>query len=299
MDKAELVYYKKYQWPKFIIPRAIRRGIKKIWSARRWPIAYFKAWPDFCIIGQMKSGTSSLYHYLCEHPDVLPAKKKEINYFNFDYDLGTLHYRSHFPFKRKLLNDSNGHRTRLLTGEATPEYLLHPHAAKRCFSLLPNLKIIALLRNPIDRAFSHYRHGRRYGWEPCETFEEAIEAESTRIKGEHEKMLKDDMYYSFKYHHYTYLERGKYIEQLIPWYDSYPKNQILIINSDQFYANIQGEYNRTLQFLGLKKCELSSYPNMFVGPKGKMSTETRQQLQKYFAPYNEKLYQFIGERFDW
>lgn len=104
--------------------------------------------PDFIIIGVQKGGTTSLYSYLTQHPQIAPATQKEIHYFDFNFDKSTDWYCSHFS------TSSEGEY--LLAGEASPYYIFHPQVPQRIYDLFPQVKIIALLRNPVERAISHY-----------------------------------------------------------------------------------------------------------------------------------------------
>jgi hypothetical protein len=101
----------------------------------------------------------------------------------------------------------------LLTGEATPSYAYYPHALRRIAETVPEAKLILLLRDPVERAFSHYKHAKRLGKEEL-SFEEAISAEGERLRGEEEKLLEDDTYNSFPYMYQSYLRRGHYAEQV-------------------------------------------------------------------------------------
>ncbi len=103
--------------------------------------------PDFIILGAQRAGTSSLYYYLSQHPQILPAVRKELHFFDDHYRRGLGWYRSQFP--------TRGARG-TITGEATPYYLSHPHAPARIQRLLPQARLIVLLRNPVERAISHY-----------------------------------------------------------------------------------------------------------------------------------------------
>ena len=113
-------------------------------------------------------------------------------------------------------------KKKFLTGEATPTYLHHPLTAKRISELLPNIKLIILLRNPIDRAYSHYQMEKRLGYEEL-TFEEAINFETSRLEGESEKMFKDPNYYSYERQIYSYLTSGIYVDQLKLWMNYFSK----------------------------------------------------------------------------
>ena len=143
------------------------------------------ALPDFFIIGAKKCGTTFLYHLLGQHPHVEAAKKKEIHYFDHHFSKGNDWYRSHFPPPTW----KEGRRS--ITGESSPYYLFHPHAARRMAGVVPRARLIVLLRNPVDRAYSHYHQEAGRGHEPL-TFEEAIEAEEARLRGERDRMLEHE-----------------------------------------------------------------------------------------------------------
>jgi len=129
--------------------------------------------PDFLIIGFPKCGTTSLYEYLLQHPDIHPPIGKEIDYFDRLYSRGRNWYKVRFPtvFKKNIFTKVLGRD--FLTGEATPRYMIHPHALNRIKKILPKAKFIILLRNPIDRAFSHYNMNFRNGYENL-SFEQDI-----------------------------------------------------------------------------------------------------------------------------
>ena len=174
--------------------------------------------PDFLVIGVMKGGTTSFFNYLAQHPQINPPFRKEIKFFDIHYLQGLGWYRAHFPTRFKM-------KSGMLTGEATPYYIFHPAAPERVAKVLPNVKLIALLRNPVDRAYSHYNHMLRVGREPL-PFEEAITREAERLDGEAEKIVANLRYSTFKHLHYSYLARGRYIEQLEKWFALFPRERI-------------------------------------------------------------------------
>ena len=143
--------------------------------------------PDFIIIGTQKGGTTSLYRYLIEHPCVAPIYIKEPHFFDIYFYKGLQWYRAHFPTAVEKYYARHIQKHDLITGEASPYYLFHPQAARRVAKTLPKARLIVLLRNPIDRAYSQYQHQTRQdGVEPL-TFEEALECEEKRLAGEEEK----------------------------------------------------------------------------------------------------------------
>src|SRR5215211_3982869 len=202
------------------------------------------ALPDFLIIGAQKCGTTFLYHLLAQHPLVQPAASKELHFFDNLFDEGVEWYQRCFPQPR--LKD--GRKT--ITGEASPSYLSHPHAAKRIAEVVPQAQLIALLRNPVDRAYSHYQMGIRRGFEHLE-FEEAIEAEEARLHGESDMVLKDEDHTIFNLQRFSYLSRGIYVDQLLRWSELFGKEQMLILKSEDFFESPQETLAQVENFLGL------------------------------------------------
>lgn len=256
--------------------------------------------PDFIIIGTQKGGTSSLYTYLSQHPCIRTAAIKEVHFFDENFGKGLNWYRRFFPTIAHKIADLTVHKKEtMLTGEASPYYMFHPLAAKRIAATVPRIKLVAMLRNPATRAYSHYQHEVRAGDEPLSSFAEAIAREKERLQGEKEKVLAEAQYNSFNYRHYSYLARGIYADQLENWFTFFPREQIFIIASEEFYANPARIYQETLEFLGLPHFELKSYgkynTNQYQGMDGTM----RKKLRDYFQPHNEKLANMLGRQFEW
>ena len=254
--------------------------------------------PDFIIIGGQRCGTTSLYYYLSQHPDVYASFPKEVHYFSNYYHKGINWYRSHFPLlwqKRRL--NKNNHNT-FVTGEATPYYLSHPHAPRRVFETIPDVLLIVLLRNPIERAYSHYQHEVKMGAEIL-TFEEAIDREEERLAPEMEKLLKDKNYRSFNHQHFSYLSRGIYIDQLEAWSQYFHQEQLLILKSEHFYQDPSITLRVVREFLGLANWELDEYKKYYAARYTPMEANTRERLARFFEPYNQRLYAYLDVNFGW
>ena len=179
--------------------------------------------PDFLIIGAQRCGTTSLWHYLKSHPDINVARKKEVHYFDHRY------FSKSFDWYMNWFKDLKG-----VTGEASPFYIFHPNCSSRIKSKFPDIKLIVLLRNPVDRAYSHYNHEiNKLPRDRVEfkSFREAIDLEESRIEGEFEKLLNNERYRSDKLICFAYKKRGLYKEQLERWYDLFDTNNILIISN--------------------------------------------------------------------
>jgi hypothetical protein len=244
--------------------------------------------PDFLIIGAQKCGTTSLYQYLSQHPQIRPAAQKEVHFFNFFFSKGVDWYLEQFP------NRTAG--AGWLTGESSPYYIFHPLVAQRVWRLFPEVKLIVLLREPVARAWSHYHHEVRLGYEKL-CFEDAIALEPERLQGETEKILTDETYYSFNHQHCTYLSRGKYAEQLLRWMELFPKKQFLILKSEEFYANPAESVKPVFEFLGLPDCRLAEYRKYNAGEYPPICDSTQRYLREYFQPHNQRLEDYFGIKF--
>jgi hypothetical protein len=248
--------------------------------------------PSALILGAQRSGTTSLFNYLVQHPDVLPPLGKEIHYFDLHYGRGNRWYRGRFPYDHRL-------RGGALTLDASPYYLMHPQAPGRAVRLLPDAKLVAVLRNPVERAFSHYQHEVRDGRETL-SFSQAIEQEPERLAGEEERLRADPGYYSYNHHRYSYACRGRYIEQLRRWAEHFPRSRFLVLQSERLFREPAEVLGAVQAFLGLRPHRGESYKPFYQGNYNReMPPELRRQLVSYFEPYNRELYQWLGEEFDW
>jgi hypothetical protein len=277
------------------VPPTIRQAIKE---SSRTLTGSIRLMPDFIIIGAQKCGTTSLYQYLVKHPYIVSATRKQMHFFDNNFSKGITWYRSNFPSSVYKYYFRQMHKQNFVTGEATPYYIFHPLAPKRISKFVPHARFILLVRNPVDRAYSHYNQGLRKGYETL-TLEEALEKEPERLAGEVEKMFADENYYSFNHQRYTYQSRGIYADQLKAWFEYFPKEQFLILESDEFYSNPSTTLKQILAFLELPSWELKEYKNYNLGNYSKMDDSMRKRLIDYFKPHNQRLYDLLGRRFDW
>ena len=266
--------------------------------------------PDFIIIGTQRGGTTSLYYYLTEHPGVARALLKEVHFFDDHYQEGLGWYRAQFPSTLQKYYSERIRKEHFITGESSPYYLFYPHAPSRIVEVVPDAKLVVLLRNPVDRAYSHHWLATLEGNETL-PFEEAIKREEERLAGEHEKILADEHYVSFNHRHFSYLARGIYVDQLQHWMKYYPKEQFLILKSEDFYKDPATIVKQSLEFINAAKAELNGhkefkqyrepnkrgYQNEAKPPK--MDPKVREQLVAYFKPHNARLSEFLGHDFGW
>jgi hypothetical protein len=184
-----------------------------------------------------------------------------------------------------------------VVGEASPSYVFHPLAPERVAALVPNVRLIALVRNPIDRALSHFHHEVALGREPL-SFEDALAAEESRIQGELER-LRDPTYFSYPWWNYTYVSRGLYAEQLERWLAHFSRDRLLVVPTDDLGREPAETYGRVLDFLGAPPHELASYPRIFSREYSQMETATRDALRERFAEPNRRLYELLGRDLGW
>ena len=186
--------------------------------------------PTFLIAGAMRSGTTSLNAYLRQHPDVSVSQPKEVHFFDTNFTKGVDWYLQHFP-------DSDDS---VAVGEATPDYMYHPEAMERLNETLPDSRILILLRDPVDRAYSHYWHNRSRGKEDL-PFGAALDAETERIRdqGSPDRAV------------YSYVDRGQYFRQLNSMLSRIARERVLIQTFDELTADPAAVYKRTCRFIGV------------------------------------------------
>ena len=240
--------------------------------------------PSFLAIGAQKAGTTSFFQYLNSHESFSSPIFKELHFFDQNFDRGINWYQEKFPN----INDQN-----LFTGEATPYYLFHPHAARRAHKYFPNIKLICLLREPASRAFSQYEMNVKRGNEK-EAFEDAIALEEKRISSEYKKMLSFEAYNSTAVQLYSYKKRGIYIHQIDQWLKYFPINQFLFIGSRELKNDPNLVMNRFADFMGRPHFDLSYELQLNAGNKILKPNDYLIELKKYYEPYNERLFKLIG-----
>ena len=254
--------------------------------------------PDFIIIGESNCGTTSLYNYMIQHPAIKPALSKEINFFNWSYDKPQNWYSAHFPTKFKKKISKNICKKPFLTGEATPLYLFNSQVPKRMFETIPNVKIIIVLRNPVDRAYSHYHDlGVRLGGEK-RTFDDAIRSELKIL--EEKNYVTTDYDGNFTDRLYQYVVRGIYLDHLKIWMDMFPVKQFLILKTEELEKNPSEILNSVFKFLSLHNYDKINFEEKHnVSKYEPMNEQSRKILKQFFKPHNERLYKFLKRDFEW
>ena len=240
--------------------------------------------PGAIIIGAQRSGTTRFYNLLTRHPDIAAAARKEVHFYDLRFHRGITWYKTMFP-------DLGGR----VGVEASPYYIFHPLVADRIRETQPNVKLIALLRNPVDRAYSHFHHEVRAGHEN-QPFEYAIGAEFQRTEGAETRIVLGNGDFDTDHNWYSYQQRGMYARQLKRFHGF----DTLLIRSEDFYEDESSILSEAHEFLGLESWSPGNYGS-FKNKKQypRMSVDTRKRLVDFFRPYNEELRELTGRDFDW
>lgn len=243
--------------------------------------------PKFIIVGTQKGGTTSLYSYLIEHPQILAAIKKEIHFWSHNYGYGLDWYLSHFP---QLTNAEQP----IFSGEASPNYFEDDRVAARIHQVFPEMKLILLLRNPVNRAISQYHHWVRLGLErqPLAT---VMESEMEQLSGYPHSVVRDIYWQTSS----KYLWRGIYVVFLKHWLQFFPREQLLVLKSEDFYQNPAATLQQVFEFLELPSFSSGEYQPHNQGTYPSIPDSVRVQLVNYFRPHNQVLEEFLGQEFAW
>ncbi len=265
--------------------------------------ARWRPLPDFLVIGTKRGGSTSMWNYLAAHPHVLPMyptvrQLKSCRYFFEHYGNGENWYRSHFHTRAYRRWQERRRGGLVVTGEASPYYLYDPRIPARVADLVPQVKAIALLRDPVARAYSHYWERVGQGVEPL-SFREALAAEPERLAGERERMAADPLYYSRAFDWFSYRDRGVYLPQVQAWSAALPPEQLLVLRSEDLYRNEQAALDQAADFLGIPRRVLPSFRRHNHLPVKPMDADLCEELRAFYRPHNEQLAQFLGRDLDW
>ena len=230
--------------------------------------------PDFLCIGAQKAGTTTLQALLLQHPQVYLPPQKELQYFSLRFDAGLAWYSQAFA------GAAAGQRC----GEITPYYLFHPQAPLRIRALLPQVRLIVLLRDPVERALSQYFHARRLGLEPL-PLAQALAAEPERLAGA-ELALRAAGGRHLSHQEHSYLARSRYEQQLVRYRQLFRAEQLLVRSSAALFAGSQLFWQELQAFLGLDPQPLPVLPrrNAGAGEAAAVEPALREQLRQQLQP---------------
>ena len=263
--------------------------------------AHRRMLPQFLICGGQRCGTTSLYRALSTHPAVIKAVlHKGVHYFDVGYDRGMRWYRGHFPLQRQAEQIAEAVGAPVQTFESSPYYMYHPHAMARIAEDLPDVKVVVLVRDPVERAYSQHAHEVARGYESESEFAVALALEPIRLRGVREQLVENPAFYSFSHQHHAYRARGEYIEYLEPMARLLGRERIHVVDSDLFFAAPERTYDRVLDFLGLPRVtEHPPFGKHNARPRGGLDVALREDLAEHFAPYDARLVRWLGHRLSW
>ena len=258
---------------------------------------FIRVIPDFLVIGAKRCGTTSLYQHLSEHPCISRSPRDNIGFFNENYHLGINWYKSLFPtvFYKKKMESKN---KQCLFFDVTSTYMEEELTAKNVYEVNPNQKIIVILRNPVDRAYSHYHVNVKEKSEK-RSFEDAVFEEMNRIKSERIIQNKNKNLRVFTPNNIHYLKKGFYALQLKSWFKIFPREQILVLSTEEFQEDQNLIYKKIFDFLNIPNMKIKSTEKMEKGNYIPMKHDTQNLLLDYFRQYNYELFELINSEFDW
>jgi len=264
--------------------RPLRTALGDAWSACRGPFPTTRPLPAVIVAGTMRGGTTALFHALAGHPQLLPARRKEVHFFDLHHGRGAGWYRRQFPATA----------AGRLPVEASPYYMVEPRVPERIRALVPDVKLVFLLRDPVERAFSHWRKNRRDGREPLD-FGAALDAEAERLAGEEERLRADPRATSPLHRYYSYRRRGHYAEQLARWLTCFPASQLLVLDAGAWFAEPAATFGRLTRFLGLEAWLPERFAVHNAAPRAAdVPAAVRAALDDHFAPHERRLEALIG-----
>lgn len=280
------------------LPDPITRVVRNGYVSLSALTASSRLEPDFILVGGQRCGTTSLFRAFEQHHQIVrPTFNKGINYFDVNYSRGHRWYRAHFPLRLSAKRQV-GAGNSFVSFEASGYYIFHPLAAERIAKDLPAVKIVAMLRDPVERAFSAWKHECARGFDNV-SFEEAVETEEKRTRGERDRMIADAQYESYAYRHYSYVARGHYSAQLGEYYRRFPHSSIHVMYSESFFTDPNAEFAKLTDFLGVEHPDRIVFDRHNARPSGPMPGQTREILSEVYALEADALEEMVGHRPPW
>ncbi len=265
-------------------------NIRRREGVYRWATSFLRPLPNSIIIGAQKSGTTSLFYYLVQHPEIVGGQPKELHFFDEHYEEGMLWYRAHFPFKK---SDN-------ITIEASPSYLFLPGVPERIKLAIPKVKLIAILRNPSERAISSYFHQVRAGRESLPIMQ-ALHIEEKRLEMDEFQANPGFYKQNMNYLNYSYKKRGLYLQQLRRYWEVFDQSQLLILTQEKFLSEPIQTLKKVFRFLDVDTSFSDiNFLQYNVGTnKHKVPDEVYDYLDSYFAPHNKELEEQLDVNLGW
>jgi hypothetical protein len=282
----------------------LRRRLRPIaWDGLSLALRPTLGWrrlPDYLIVGTQRGGTTSLQNALTAHPNITSARlQKGVHFFDTAYHRGTDWYRLQFPTGVHARKVERRTGAPLCVGEASPYYMFHPLAPERIQHDLPSIKLIVVLRDPVERAISHYKHEVRRGNEEL-SIDAALDAEPARLDGEEQRIIDlQPGYNSFAHQTFSYTARGRYVEQVGNLITRFGRDRLLVMASEHVFAHPETALRRVYEFLDVPISMPDEFPRMNPTAHSTVPDSVRARLCATFAEDNEKLFALTGERYPW
>jgi hypothetical protein len=281
------------------VPPAAKRAIHSVSVGAGQLTHWARMLPSFLIVGGQRCGTTSMYRTLSQHPAVLKAVlHKGIHYFDTGYEHGLPWYQGHFPLRAHAALTGRTAGETPLTFESSPYYMFHPLAGERISRDLPDVKLLVLVRDPVERAYSAYAHEIARGFE-TEPFERALELEDERLAGEAERIVAEPGYHSHSHQHHGYLTRGRYADQLERLDKLFGRDRLHVVDSGRFFTDPEPVYDDVLDFLGLRHHGYPAFERHNARPRSPMPEMLRVRLDEHFQPHDERLTAWLGAPPSW
>jgi hypothetical protein len=260
--------------------------------------AHWRTVPNYLIIGTKRGGTTSLQQYLTAHPDVLePKAAKASHYFDANYDKSWSWYRAHFPLQRWMDRERAAGRP-VMVGEASPYYCFHPLALERISARLPDVRLIIVLRDPVERAWSHYAYEVARGNEDL-PFGAALDAEPSRVSGAEDRIRRGEVNDDREWRLHAYTARGHYASQISAVHERFAPEQLEVVVSEELFARPLEVMNQVFAFLGVGPVGGGTFDAINANRKSELDPEIRERLATHYAPHNQRLYELLGRQLPW
>jgi hypothetical protein len=271
---------------------AARDGAVSLLASGRSKLRSERPLPDFIVAGVQKGGTTFLYQEMLRHPEIRGSLTKEVHFFDANFERGVDWYSGMFP--------RSSPDSKMIRGEASPAYIFHPDGVRRIAQTLPDVRLIVTLRDPVQRALSHYKHERRLGFETATTFEEALELEDGRVSAEFEQLADRSLSTSFAVGHFGYTRRGLYADQLKRAAAMIGRDKLLVLISEEMFTDPVAARTAALEFVGATPHALDGVStNDMAFMSEPMEEETEAVLRKNFAEPNAELAEFLQRDLPW
>lgn len=272
-------------------PRARRLARGAIWSWGR-ATARWREVPQVVVVGAQRSGTTTLFRMLADHPQLMrPTVSKGTGYFDDHYARGPRWYAAHFPLRLSLRLAGRGRAMR--TFECSGYYLFHPLAAERLARDLPRAQVVVMLRDPVARAHSAHRHEFSRGFETL-GFAEALAAESRRTAGEVDRLVRTPGATSPALRHHAYLGRSSYRGQVERLLAAVGPERVHVVEAERLFADPVGEFDRLQDALGLTRVPTAVLTAWNAEPGDPIEDELSDELRERFAVDDQWLAELLG-----